>query len=141
MLSMTTVNIAAPTNNSQPVAAPNLGIPEVTEQGNLVFKGIFLKPNSFHPEELAIDKDQPPSVRELREHIKRLQKQLIQEQKQLAQLQLQASDDPSKMVEVQAKQASIVTLTGLIMAATSQLMEALNKIGGSSAGGMVDIVA
>ena len=141
MLGVLNFNVAVPNDSSKSVAALHLGNPEVTEQGSLVFKGVFLKSNNLHPEELAVDKNEPPSVRELREHIKRLQKQLIQEQKQLAQLQLQSSDDPSKMVEVQAKQASIVTLTDLIMAATSQLMEALNKIGGSSAGGMVDTVA
>jgi Tfp pilus assembly protein FimV len=144
MVGITTANINIPTltGAAQPsTAVTPPGTPQVNEQGNLVFKGDAFKVQDTKPEELATGKDEPPSIKELREQIKRLQKQLEQEQKQLAQLQEQAKDDPTKMVAVQAKQASIATLTGLIMAATGQLLEALNKIGGSSAGGSVDTTA
>ncbi|MCO7519048.1 MULTISPECIES: hypothetical protein [unclassified Pseudomonas] len=144
MVGITTANINIPTlaGAAQPSAAATPpGKPEVNERGNLVFKGDAFKVQDTKPKELEGDSNEPPSVKELREQIKRLQKQLAEEQKQLAQLQEQAKKDPSKMVAVQAKQASITTLTGLIMAATAQLLEQLNKIGGSSAGGSVDTTA
>ncbi|MOA62554.1 hypothetical protein D3C78_1880100 [compost metagenome] len=69
--------------------------------------------------------------------IKQLQKQLAEEQKQLAMIAEQEMDETSKLAMITAKQASIATLSGQILAATQQLLEALTKTGGSSAGGMI----
>ncbi|MBV4543982.1 hypothetical protein [Pseudomonas vlassakiae] len=85
--------------------------------------------------------DEPSHIKQLREMIKKLQKQLADEQKQLAILMAQKTDETSKLAAVTAKQASIATLSGEIMTATAQLLEALQKSGGSSAGGMVDTQA
>ncbi|MDH0647837.1 type II secretion system protein M [Pseudomonas sp. GD03858] len=142
MVGITTANINIPTlaGATQPSAsAAQPGKPEVNEQGGLVFKGDVFKVQDSKPKDLdELNSDEPPSVKELREQIKRLQKQLAQEQKQLAQLQEQAKDDPTKLAAVQAKQASIATLNGLILAATGQLLQALSEAGGSTAGGSVD---
>ncbi|MEN5238878.1 MULTISPECIES: hypothetical protein [Pseudomonas] len=83
----------------------------------------------------------PPEVKELREMIERLQKQLAEEQKQLAAMMAKQHDDPASQAAIAAKQASITTLIGQISAATAQLLETLNKLGSSSAGGSVDTVA
>lgn len=144
MVAITNANINIPTLSgaSQPLATTSQpGKPEVNERGGLVFQGDAFKAPDSKPEAVESDPSEPPSIKELREEIKRLQKQLAEEQKQLAQLQEQAKKDPSKMAAVQAKQASITTLTGLIMAATAQLLEALNKSGGSSAGGSINTTA
>ena len=73
----------------------------------------------------------------MRQLIKDLQKKLFEEQKQLAALQNSKMDEAAKAAAVGAKQASIATLNGQIMAATAQLLELLQQEGGSSAGGMV----
>ncbi|MFG0631596.1 hypothetical protein [Pseudomonas sp. xss_2] len=87
------------------------------------------------------ESSEPAHIKQLREMIKQLQKQMAEEQKQLADLMAQNTDDTVKLAAVTAKQASIATLNGQIMAATAQLLEALNKTGGSSAGGMVNTQA
>ncbi|RCL26979.1 hypothetical protein C6A77_10630 [Pseudomonas sp. AFG_SD02_1510_Pfu_092] len=84
---------------------------------------------------------EPAHIRQLREMIKKLQKQLAEEQKQLAQLMAQKMDETTRLTVVSAKQASIATLNGEILQATAQLLEALQKTGGSSAGGMVSTQA
>ncbi|WP_236179454.1 hypothetical protein [Pseudomonas mosselii] len=118
------------------------GTPSVDERGGLVFKGDTFKNETKAAEiESSLESNEDPAIKEQREQIKRLQKQLAEEQKQLAQLMEQARRDPSKMAAVTAKQASIATLTGLIMAATAQLLEALSQAGGTSAGGSVDTSA
>ncbi|MCO7566062.1 hypothetical protein NJI34_27970 [Pseudomonas sp. S 311-6] len=89
----------------------------------------------------AEDSSEPPHIKQLREMIKKLQKQLAEEQKQLAELMQREMDETSKLAAVSAKQASIATLNGEILAATAQLLEALSKAGGSSAGGMVSTQA
>jgi len=81
------------------------------------------------------------AVTELRQLIKNLQKQLAEEQKQLAALQNSKMDEAAKAAAVGAKQASIATINGQIMAATAQLLELLQQEGGSSAGGMVSATA
>ncbi|WP_325950723.1 hypothetical protein [Pseudomonas putida] len=81
------------------------------------------------------------AVAELRQLIKDLQKQLAEEQKQLAALQDRKMDEASEAAAVGAKQASVATLNGQIMAATAQLLELLQQEGGSSAGGMVSATA
>ncbi|PYC19655.1 hypothetical protein DMX06_15295 [Pseudomonas mosselii] len=115
------------------------GTPTVNERGGLVFKSDAFK-HETKAEQIndSVESNEDPAIKEQREQIKRLQKQLAEEQKQLAQLMEQARHDPSKMAAVTAKQASIATLTGLIMAATAQLLEALRQAGGTSAGGSVD---
>ncbi|BBH46798.1 hypothetical protein [Pseudomonas sp. KU43P] len=87
------------------------------------------------------ESSEPAHIKQLREMIKKLQKQLAEEQKQLAVLMAQKMDETSKMTAVTAKQASIATLNGEILQATAQLLEALQKTGGSSAGGMVSTQA
>ncbi|QHG64506.1 hypothetical protein [Pseudomonas putida] len=84
---------------------------------------------------------EPAHITQLREMIKKLQKQLADEQKQLAILMAQKTDETTKLAAVAGKQASIATLSGEIQAATAQLLEALQKTGGNSAGGMVDTQA
>ncbi|MFB4394207.1 MULTISPECIES: hypothetical protein [unclassified Pseudomonas] len=84
---------------------------------------------------------EPAHIKQLRELIKQLQKQLAEEQKQLAKLMASKMDEGSKLSLVSAKQASIATLNGQVQAATAQLLEALGKTGGSSAGGMVSTQA
>ncbi|MGF6393448.1 hypothetical protein [Pseudomonas plecoglossicida] len=84
---------------------------------------------------------EPAHIKQLREMIKKLQQQLVEEQKQLAALMAQKMDETSKLAAVGAKQASIATLNGEILQATAQLLEALQKTGGSSAGGMVSTQA
>lgn len=84
---------------------------------------------------------EPAHITQLREMIKKLQKQMADEQKQLAILMAQKTDETTKLTAVTAKQASIATLSGEIMQATAQLLEALQKTGGSSAGGVVDTQA
>ncbi|MEW9905251.1 hypothetical protein ABOA88_19285 [Pseudomonas sp. PKS] len=91
--------------------------------------------------ESAEDSGEPPHIQQLREMIKKLQKQLAEEQKQLAQLAAQNMDETTKLAAITAKQASIATISGEIQAATAQLLEALSKTGGSSAGGMVSTQA
>ena len=81
------------------------------------------------------------AVTELRQLIKNLQKQLAEEQKQLAVLQNSKMDEAAKAAAVGAKQASIATINGQILAATAQLLELLQQEGGSSAGGMVSATA
>ncbi|AEJ13795.1 MULTISPECIES: hypothetical protein [Pseudomonas] len=81
------------------------------------------------------------AVSELRQLIKDLQKQLAEEQKQLAALMDSKMDEAAKAAAVGAKQASIATINGQIMAATAQLLELLQQEGGSSAGGMVSATA
>ncbi|MBI6899403.1 hypothetical protein JET64_21575 [Pseudomonas putida] len=80
---------------------------------------------------------EPGHITQLRDMIKQLQKQLAEEQKQLAMIAQQEMDETSKLAMITAKQASIATLSGQILAATQQLLEALTKSGGSSAGGMI----
>lgn len=87
------------------------------------------------------DSSEPPHIMQLREVIKQLQKQLAEEQKQLADLMAKDKGDGAMMALISAKQASVTTLTGQVMAATAQLLEALTKTGGSSAGGTVDTQA
>ncbi|MFJ4348633.1 hypothetical protein [Pseudomonas sp. NPDC089401] len=87
------------------------------------------------------DSSEPAHIKQLREMIKKLQKQLADEQKQLAQLMAQKGDDIGKLTQITAKQASVATLNGEIMAATAQLLTALEKSGGSSAGSVVDTQA
>ncbi|MNH39736.1 hypothetical protein D3C79_1009490 [compost metagenome] len=53
----------------------------------------------------------------------------------------QKMDETTKLAAVSAKQAIIATLNGEILQATAQLLEALQKTGGSSAGGMVNTQA
>ncbi|MNM64153.1 hypothetical protein D3C81_755390 [compost metagenome] len=106
----------------------------------LSIRGDSLKLGSSGEAQSAPDigaSDEPASVKQLREIIKRLQKQLAEEQRQLAELMARQMDETTKAAAVSAKQASIATLTGEILAATAQLLEALQKTGGSSAGGMV----
>ncbi|MBF8671175.1 hypothetical protein IR012_23970 [Pseudomonas putida] len=87
------------------------------------------------------ESSEPAHIRQLREMIKNLQKQLAEEQKQLAQLMAQRTDETTKLALVVARQASIATINGEIMRATAQLLEAMQKTGGSSAGGMVSTTA
>ncbi|QOE09701.1 hypothetical protein IE322_06465 [Pseudomonas asiatica] len=87
------------------------------------------------------ESSEPAHIRQLREMIKKLQKQLAEEQKQLAQLMAQKMDETTKLAAVSAKQASIATINGEILQATAQLLEALQRTGGSSAGGMVSTTA
>lgn len=87
------------------------------------------------------DSSEPPHIKQLRELIKQLQKQLAEEQKQLAEMMAKDTDDGAMIALITAKQASVSTLTGQVMAATAQLLEALTKTGGSSAGGTVNTQA
>ncbi|NIF15537.1 hypothetical protein [Pantoea sp. Cy-639] len=87
------------------------------------------------------ESSEPSHIQQMRQMIKQLQKQLAEEQKQLAQIASQKMDDTAKLALITAKQASIATLSGQIQAATAQLLEALSKTGGSSAGGMVSTQA
>ncbi|WP_312391395.1 hypothetical protein [Pseudomonas sp.] len=87
------------------------------------------------------DSSEPPHIKQLRELIKQLQKQLAEEQKQLAEMMAKDTDDGAMIALITAKQASVSTLTGQVMAATAQLLEALTKSGDSSAGGTVNIQA
>jgi len=87
------------------------------------------------------ESSEPAHIKQLREMIKKLQKQLADEQKQLAQLMAQKMDETAKLAAVSAKQASIATINGEILQATAQLLEALQKAGGSSAGGIVSTQA
>ena len=80
---------------------------------------------------------EPAHIKQLREMIKQLQEQLIEEQKQLTELMSREMKDSTRIAMVTAKQASIATISGQIMALAAQLVEALTKSGGSSAGGMV----
>lgn len=81
------------------------------------------------------------AVSALQQLIKDLQKQLAEQQKQLAALQNSKMDETSKAAAVGAKQASIATLNGQIMAATAQLLALLQQEGGSSSGSMVSATA
>ena len=87
------------------------------------------------------DSSEPPHIKQLRELIKQLQKQLAEEQKQLAEMMAKDTDDGAMIALITAKQASVSTLTGQVMAATAQLLEALTKTGDSSAGGTVNTQA
>lgn len=87
------------------------------------------------------ESSEPSHIQQMRQMIKKLQEQLAEEQKQLAQIAAQKMDDTAKLALITAKQASIATLSGQIQAATAQLLEALNKTGGSSAGGMISTQA
>lgn len=87
------------------------------------------------------DSSESPHIDQLRELIKQLQKQLAEEQKQLAEMMAKDTDDGAMIALITAKQASVSTLTGQVMAATAQLLEALTKTGGSSAGGTVNTQA
>ncbi|RZI82049.1 MAG: hypothetical protein EOP15_20450 [Pseudomonas sp.] len=87
------------------------------------------------------DSSEPPHIKQLRELIKQLQKQLAEEQKQLAEMMAKDTDDGAMIDLITAKQASVSTLTGQVMAATAQLLEALTKTGDSSAGGTVNTQA
>ncbi|WP_336334731.1 hypothetical protein [Pseudomonas putida] len=80
-------------------------------------------------------------VTALRQLIKNLQKQLVEEQKQLSALMDSKMDEAAKTAAVGAKQASIATINGQILAATAQLLELLQQEGGSSTGGMVSATA
>ncbi|MEB6589797.1 hypothetical protein MXM82_11710 [Pseudomonas asiatica] len=83
------------------------------------------------------DNAESQGVTALRQLIKDLQKQLAEEQKQLAALMESKMDETAKAAAVSAKQASIATINGQILAATAKLLELLQQEGGSSAGGMV----
>ncbi|AUF96776.1 hypothetical protein CXQ80_13490 [Pseudomonas sp. 02C 26] len=87
------------------------------------------------------DSSEQPHIKQLRELIKQLQKQLAEEQKQLAEMMAKDTDDGAMIALITAKQASVSTLTGQVMAATAQLLEALTKTGDSSAGGTVNTQA
>lgn len=87
------------------------------------------------------DSSEPPHIKQLRELIKQLQKQLAEEQKQLAEMMANDTDDGAMIALITAKQASVSTLTGQVMVATAQLLEALTKTGDSSAGGTVNTQA
>ncbi|PYB83566.1 MULTISPECIES: hypothetical protein [Pseudomonas] len=145
MVGITAANLNIPSvAGATPAATSNAspGTPTVDERGGLAFKGDAFKSETKAAQlESSLESNEEPAIKEQREQIKRLQKQLAEEQKQLAQLMEQARRDPSKMAAVTAKQASIATLTGLIMAATAQLLEALRQSGGNSAGGSVDTSA
>ncbi len=87
------------------------------------------------------DSSEPPHIKQLRELIKQLQKQLAEEQKQLAEMMAKDTDDGAMIALITAKQSSVSTLTGQVMGATAQLLEALTKTGDSSAGGTVNTQA
>ncbi len=84
---------------------------------------------------------EPAHIQQMREMIKELQKQLAEAQKRLAQIAAQKTDEATKLAAITAQQANIATLSGQIQAATAELLEALTKTGGSSAGGMVSTQA
>ncbi|WP_449433733.1 hypothetical protein [Pseudomonas putida] len=85
--------------------------------------------------------DEPAHIKQLREMIRKLQKQLAEEQRQLADLMARNMEETAKLAAVASKQASIATISGEILAVTAQLLEALTKTGGSSAGGIVSTQA
>ncbi|MGE7991898.1 hypothetical protein ACQKPE_12770 [Pseudomonas sp. NPDC089554] len=106
------------------------------------FSGVTGSGNSKAAEGSSGSGDSEPAhIKQLREMIKQLQKQLAEEQKQLGELMRRKMDETTKLSLVSAKQASISTLNGQIQVATAQLLEALAKAGGSSAGGVVNTQA
>ncbi|MOA26666.1 hypothetical protein D3C78_1474780 [compost metagenome] len=130
------------------VSAQTLSANAATERAQAQEAGEALGPLSISSDSMKIsgagqaqstetDNGDSDTVKELRQLIKDLQKQLVEEQKQLAALQNSKMDEAAKAAAVGAKQASIATLNGQIMAATAQLLELLQQEGGSSAGGMV----
>ncbi|BBT40423.1 hypothetical protein [Pseudomonas putida] len=147
MVGITGINIASPSLATTTQA----GEADKTEQGKATGVQVDLsglrdttqakQAKQAKQAESAEDSGEPPHIKQLREMIKKLQKQLAEEQKQLAQLAAQNMDETSKLAAITAKQASIATISGEIQAATAQLLEALSKTGGSSAGGMVSTQA
>lgn len=130
------------------VSAQTLSANAATERAHAQEAGDALGPLSISSDSMKIagagqaqstetDNGDSDTVKALRQLIKDLQKQLVEEQKQLAALQNSKMDEAAKAAAVGAKQASIATLNGQIMAATAQLLELLQQEGGSSAGGMV----
>lgn len=144
MVGITGINIASPSLATATQAAEA----DTAEQGKPAsvqadFSGLRETGQAKQAKQAqsAEDSGEPPHIKQLREMIKKLQKQLAEEQKQLAQLAAQDMDETSKLAAITAKQASIATISGEIQAATAQLLEALSKTGGSSAGGMVSTQA
>ncbi|AIR91191.1 hypothetical protein [Pseudomonas cremoricolorata] len=80
---------------------------------------------------------EPETVKQMKQLIKDLQKRLAEEQKQLAQIQAQPMDPSSKQAALAGKQTSIASISAALMTATTQLLEALNSAGGSTAGSML----
>ena len=135
------------------VSAQTLSANAATEREQAKQAGEALGPLSISSDSMKVsagsqaqptdseDSGESEAVTELRQLIKDLQKQLVEEQKQLAALQNSKMDDAAKAAAVGAKQASIATINGQIMAATAQLLELLQQEGGSSSGGMVSATA
>lgn len=144
MAAITGINIA---NASLPNALAQAAETSETEQGKNTAASVQVDTSRLRDTgqakqaEATEDSGEPPHIKQLREMIKKLQKQLAEEQKQLAQLAARDMDETAKLAALTAKQASIATISGEIMAATAQLLEALSKTGGSSAGGMVNTQA
>ncbi|MDF0729469.1 hypothetical protein P0Y43_01845 [Pseudomonas entomophila] len=84
---------------------------------------------------------EPAHIKQLRDMIKKMQEQLAEQQKQLAQLAASKMDESAKLAAISTKNAVIATLNGQIQAATAQLLQALSKTGGSSAGGVISTQA
>ncbi|KWH60120.1 hypothetical protein [Burkholderia cepacia] len=82
-----------------------------------------------------------PAVAQLKALIDRLQKQLATIERQMASAAQRAKDDPAAAVEQQSLSAEAGAIAGALATAIAQLAAAVEKTGGSSAGGLVSTQA
>ncbi|MBZ5790791.1 hypothetical protein K8353_11800 [Burkholderia contaminans] len=82
-----------------------------------------------------------PAVAQLKALIDRLQKQLATIERQMASAAQRAKDDPAAAIEQQSLSAEAGAISGALSTAISQLAAAIEKTGGSTAGGLVSTQA
>ncbi|NHV28395.1 hypothetical protein [Burkholderia sp. D-99] len=82
-----------------------------------------------------------PAVAQLKALIDRLQKQLATIERQMASAAQRAKDDPAATIEQQSLSAEAGAISGALSTAISQLAAAIEKTGGSTAGGLVSTQA
>jgi hypothetical protein len=82
-----------------------------------------------------------PAVAQLKALIDRLQKQLATIERQMASAGQRAKDDPAAAIEQQSLSAEAGAISGALSTAISQLAAAIEKEGGSQAGGLVSTQA
>ncbi|AXF26158.1 hypothetical protein CUJ89_37510 [Burkholderia pyrrocinia] len=82
-----------------------------------------------------------PAVGQLKALIERLQKQFATLERLMASAAQRAKDDPAAAVEQQSLSAEASAISAALATAISQLAQAIEKSGGSSAGGLVSTQA
>lgn len=104
----------------------------------------FRLPNSgaaARSEAASTEASEPAHIKQMREHIKELQKQLAEAQKQLQAAMASAGDEQAKAARVLAAQGQVNAISGALMQANNNLLQALLESGGSTSGSSVDTTA